>query len=315
MSRSRKKNMVSLPLLTGLLSCSAYSIYAQSASENYSLITGYGGQFLGQGNAAVNGSQALKNVSCAPTAVANGLSWLQAYGYSTDSSPLGANPNNYATVNTLQTSFNTTVANASQDPSILAGTQAWLANNPGTAPVNVVQTYIPSSQYLANVLNANDAVQLGISWAAAPIANNSSFTPNNGGHFVSLDSINLNPSGNGTIGILDPWGDGTDNGAGGYNAGTVGTQETLTVTRLNIVAGGVNSIAPGTYLEITDPSPLGDFPQLPAGTGYAGADGIGLIDLAQIETLTAVPEPSSLVISGLASAGIGGFVLLRRRKV
>lgn len=314
MPKTNQKRPGSWPLLTGLISVSAYSLYAQSASENYDLITGYGGQFLGQGNAAVNGGQAVQNNSCAPTAVANGLSWLQAYGYSTDNNPFSTSPNSYATVNALQAAMGTT-ANGSQDPNILSGTQSWLTSNPTSPTVNVYQATDPSAQALADVLNQKDAVQLGISWASAPIANNSSFTPNSGGHFVSLDAINLNyNTGSGTIGLLDPWGDGVPNGTGGYNAGSTGTEETVTVSTVNIIAGGVGSLAPGKYLKVTFPLPLGDYPQLPSGTAYAGSIGTGLIDLDQIETLSAVPEPSSLVISGLATAGIGGFIFLRRRK-
>jgi len=317
MSKSRTLNRVSAPLLTGLLSCSAYSIYAQSASENYGLIANYGGQLLAQGNAAVNGSQALMNNSCAPTAVANGLSYLQAYGYSTDNNPFSTSPNSYATVNSLQTSMGTDPVYATSGAGALSGTQTWLANNPTSPTVGAFQVADPSGAALANVLSRNDGVQLGILWSsvANPIANDASFTPQNGGHFVSLDSISLT-SGSGTIGIVDPWGNGVSNGAGGYNASTTPTQDTLDVSTVTITAGGVNSLPAGTYLEVSyaDPSPLGDFPSPPEGTAYAGAGGTGLIALDQVETLSSVPEPSSFVMSALATAGFGGFVYFRRRK-
>ena len=297
MSRSRKKNMVSLPLLTGLLSCSAYSIYAQSASENYGLITGYGGTWLGQGNALVNGSQAVQNNSCVPTSVANGLSYMQAYGYSTDSNPFSTNPNTYDTVNALQTAMGTT-ATGTQPANSVTGLQTWLSANPTTPPISTYLTINPSPQALANVLNANDGVQLGILWGSVT---DGTFTAAGGGHYVSLDAIDLT-GGSGTIGILDPWGNSKP------NAASTASQDTLDVSTV--------TIGTTAYLEVQyQNANLGDYPTPAPGTAYAGAGGIGVIALDQVETLSAVPEPSSLVISGLASAGIGGFVFLRRRKV
>ena len=70
-----KVSRLFIPLAAGLLSCNLSNLYAQTASEDYSIVT----QLLGQGNASVNGSQALKNNSCVPTSVANGLSYLNAY--------------------------------------------------------------------------------------------------------------------------------------------------------------------------------------------------------------------------------------------
>lgn len=316
MPASRKKHLASLPLITSLIGYSAYSVCAQSASENYSLITNYGGQLLAQGNAGVNGSQALMNNSCAPTAVANGLSYLQGYGYSTDNNPFSTSPNTYATVNALQTSMGTDPVYATSGGGALSGTQTWLNDHPTTPTVYTYQNAAPSLSVLANFLNRNDGVQLGILWStvANPIVNNGAFTPMDGGHFVSLDSVDGT---DGTIGILDPWGAGTSNGAGGYNAGTTPTQDTLDFSVVTIAAGGVNSLAAGTYLKVTYATPIppyGDFPSLPSGTAYAGAGGTGLIVLDQVESLVPTPEPSSLIMSALATAGIGGFAFLRRRK-
>jgi hypothetical protein len=266
----------------------------------------------------VNGSQQLKNNSCAPTSVANGLSYLQAYGYSTDQNPFSSSPNNYATVNALQASMATDPVNATGIGNMLLGTLGYLNGNPTSPAVNAYQGFLPTPQNLANVLNANDGVQLGILWSsvANPIVDNASFTPMNGGHAVSLDAINMT-DGSGTIGILDPWGNGVSNGAGGFNASSTPSQDTLDVSTVTITAGGLNSLPAGTYLEVSYAvaSPLGDFPEPPTGTALAGAGGTGLILLDQVETLSAVPEPSSLMVSALASAGIGGFVCLRRRKV
>jgi len=56
-----------------LLTLSVASVArAQSGSENLALFG-----LLGQGNASVNGVQSVKNNSCAPTAVTNGLTYLE----------------------------------------------------------------------------------------------------------------------------------------------------------------------------------------------------------------------------------------------
>src|ERR1700743_3604578 len=65
---------------------------AQSGSED---LDDFG--FLGQGNAAVNGAQAVKNNSCVPTATANGLSYLENYQLGIGNpDPFTVSPNSYA---------------------------------------------------------------------------------------------------------------------------------------------------------------------------------------------------------------------------
>lgn len=303
-----------IPLTAVLFSCGVGNLHAQTASEDYSIITdtgigAYNGQLMGQGNILVNGTQALRNNSCVPTSVANGLSYLDAYQLSIgNSSPFAFSPNTYTAVNRLQSFMATDPVNATSPGNALTGLQTYLntlgpLGNPAPG-VSTSQTWDPLAQSLANVLNANDGVQLGILWStiANPIANNSSWTPQNGGHFVSLDSINLT-AGSGTIGIVDPWG----NAVG--NAASTASYETLTVSTITITAGGVNALAAGTYLEVSyTPSEQGDFPLVDNGTALAGAGGTGLIALSEIE---AVPEPSSLAIGLLA--GIGGLMLRRRK--
>ena len=313
-TKSLNFRLLVAPLTAGLLSCGVCHLHAQTASEDYSIITdtgagGYNGQLMGQGNALVNGSQALRNNSCVPTSVANGLSYLDAYQLSLgNSSPFAFSPNTYTAVNRLQSFMGTDPVFATSPGNALTGLQTYLSTlgplgNPAPGVITS-QTWDPLAQTLANVLNANDGVQIGILWSttANPIVNNSSWTPMNGGHFVSLDSINLT-AGAGTIGIVDPWG----NGVG--NAASTASYETLTVSTVTITAGGVNALAAGTYLQVSyAPSELGDFPLVDSGTALAGAGGTGLIALSETE---AVPEPSSLAIGLLA--GIGGLMLRRRK--
>ena len=65
------------------------------------------------------------NNSCVPTSVANGLSYMQAYAYSTDTpSPFSSNPNQYAAVNALQTAMGTTASGTYPGPA-LTGLQSY----------------------------------------------------------------------------------------------------------------------------------------------------------------------------------------------
>ena len=115
---SLKTRRLNLTLAAGLITVTCGGLYAQSASEDYGIVS----QLLGQGNAAVNGSQALKNNSCVPTSVANGLSYLDAYQQGLGNpSPFAFNPNTYTAVNRLQSFMATDPVTATQPGPALAG--------------------------------------------------------------------------------------------------------------------------------------------------------------------------------------------------
>jgi hypothetical protein len=269
---------------------------AQSGSENYGIVP----TLLGQGNAAVNGSQLRKNNSCAPTAVANGLSFLEAYQLSIGKpDPFTISPNSYTNaVNPLQTGMATgdsgtpmntlwsglvnylTVTNpapsvslAGQDDkatlnALVWGTQAGAVNA------------IPDATYLANALNAHDGVELTIEWGSY---SGNVFTASGGGHEVTLDSIN---AGAGTIGFVDPWGP-----AVGANAGSSGLDMTATWSLTN------------GYIYITYPISITGGPQdnNTDGTTLVGANGETGRIIA--DTVEIVPEPGTALF-GLAVAAV-----------
>ena len=117
----KKTPIFNYSLVMSFAACGLSQLEAATitASENYGLITNYGGTYLGQGNAAVNGSQAVMNNSCVPTSVANGLSYIQAYAYSTDTpNPFASDPNQYAAVNALQTAMGTTATGTYPGPAL-----------------------------------------------------------------------------------------------------------------------------------------------------------------------------------------------------
>ena len=303
-------------LTTALLSCAAFNLNAQvyTASEDYTLISTY----LGQGNASVNGGQVVQNNSCVPTSTANGLAYLEAYQTQVlyNSDPFAVTPDNYTAVNALQTAMGTTAAGTTTSGE-LNGLQNYLSTvNPGSsvtisaqaslaepasffgAGVNAgisLQNANPTAQFLANALNANDAVQLGILWGTISGGNSTNFTYN-GGHFVSLDSLNLN-NGSGTIGILDPW------GSGGVNAGTSASQISLSVSTITLT--GLGSFLYVTYPIVAaggpEPGEAGD-------TQFAGGAQAGIILVDAVES---VPEPATI---GLVAIGLLAALTIRRQR-
>jgi hypothetical protein len=192
----------------------------------------FGATLLGQGGAAAN-----QNASCAPTSTANGLSYL----YNVNPGAFaGGSPNNFATVNGLSADMGVGPRGATYGTAtgIANGAATWLAANdpaisvsgqyaPATAnntysqfllgsPVAVganIQQAVPSAVSLASYLNSKDGVELGLQWGTlSGTGTSSAFTAGNGGHFVTLQSINLSFDStlglyDGSITYLDPWGD------------------------------------------------------------------------------------------------------------
>jgi len=308
--------------LTAVVLCSfASDVRAQSGSET---LSDFG--YLGQGNAAVNGSQAVMNNSCVPTATANGLSYLENYfNFSLDlPSPFTTSPNNYAAVNSLQGLMGTTALGTTVN-GLFNGLQSYLmpgGANPAptvsisgqyssTTPggwfsgginggLNVAQAS-PTASFLANALNANDGVEVGIQWGAY---SGNTFTASGGGHMLTLYSINLGVSGSGTIGFIDPWGTGTGN-----NAGTSATVVNATVQL-------VNGFLYVTYpIDFTGPDPA-DTTGTDGTTqlGHNGETGRILVDAVEA---AAVPEATTTIAGALLllPLGVSTLRILRKKRM
>ncbi|HUE37403.1 MAG TPA: PEP-CTERM sorting domain-containing protein [Candidatus Acidoferrum sp.] len=257
--------------------------------------------WLGQGNAAITGSQALRNNACCPTATANGLAYLEQYASSIAfPDPFAVSPDNYTTINTFISMMGTTPA-GTLDGNQLSALRTYLGSNAPNVTVAQSLSSNVTAGVLGNALSARNAVELGITWG-----NGTTF--NNGGHELTLVSMSLS-GGSGTMTVLDPWGAGV-----GTNAGTAGVLETLTVSTLNLTAANLPGFdAPGNYLEITYPitvsGPDDTFSQ--DGTTARGGNGqMGIIDADTIETL--VPEPTSVALFGVGVAGVALRRFLRR---
>jgi PEP-CTERM motif len=289
-------------LMSALWCCAAFNLKAQDASE-FNLYNSLN-IFLGQGNSQVNGSQAVLNNSCVPTSTANGLSFLEQYALSISlADPFSSTPDTYATVNSLQTSMGTT-SKGTTVAGQQTGVGAYLTANAPTVTWN--NAFDPTATLLGNLLNNDNAIQLGILWGST---SGGSFPGTNGGHFVSLVSMDLT-GGSGFMTILDPWGNNTT--GAGVNAGTNATFQTLAVNTLTFTNGPII----GTYLAVTytNTSVLYSGPDdtTAADGTTAYGDSTGMTGLIAVETVEAVPEPASLALLGVGALGI---VAVRFRRV
>ncbi len=323
-----KTHNISLPVFILALLLNAPIVQAQSGSEDYSIVTGQpNGQLLGQINASVNGGQAVQNMSCVPTATADALSYLAAYQEVTyDTTPFTVSPNTYTAVNALQSDMNTTARGTSTTaqvnglntylttdnpaPTVTISGQVSQLETSGTVPgygsgnfaagANI-QTANPTASFLANALNANDAVEVGILWGTV---SGNDFYPSGGEHELALNQINLNA---GSIGFVDP-------------GGTSGIQQNGAVLSTMNIAGW------GSFLYIT-------YPLLISGPDYLVPDDLNLQNSQDLvdpdpnatafgvndgetaiiidDTIEAVPEPSTIAL--LAIGALGAILLGRRR--
>lgn len=288
----------------------ASSANAQSGSENAAFFS-----YLGQGNSAVvngNGGQGqdVADNACVPTATANGLSYLQAYRQSIGKpAPLSFTPT-YTSVNNLISDMHTTaggtgIADAANglvtylgaggsnpSPTVVVSGQYsadtpanWLTGGFGANTNFVEET--PTAQFLADHLNAHDAVEFTLQWG---FLEDGAFSVGQGAHEVTLVSIDMDA---GLISFIDPWGNGDS------HADSSAVMVNATVQLLD------------GYLVVTYPIDWVGPDDNTGSTIYVGANvgqtGRILDDMVQ----SVVPEVSTLYLSG--SLGVILIVVSIRR--
>jgi hypothetical protein len=309
-------------VVLGVILCGAAIVPAAQAqvngSENDAL---YG--MLGQLNNAVvtgngNQGQAVANMACFATSVANGLSFLESYQTSiSQPDPFTSSASTYATVNNLITAMNITAngtgvyssanglvnylspTGGNPAPSVVVSgqignaTPAAFKDGSLNAGVNLV-TATPTASFLATALNANKAVEITLEWGTL---NGTTFTRTRAGHEVALTSITLNQAGtSGTISYVDPGQAGSTSGTLMDATLTLGSDGYLDVTAAMV---HVTQVAEADFDESgTPPDDIG------AGVGA------GRIDADIIESV--VPEPTTYALAALAAVLALGMRFFRK---
>jgi hypothetical protein len=236
-SKTNHSLKLSLALAAACLCANAFfpgATQAQNLSGSEALYTGNTYSILNQNSTTyvdptVGGANVGPN-ACVPTAVAQGLSYLEYYQTSVlgKADPFAVSPNTVTAINSLaaamSTSQNSTTGNyGTTYPARVTGTTAYLTANPAPSVAVINGQYAPSysalatigatsqspmnagpvAQFLANGLQNNYGVEFAILWGT--LGANNAFTSTGGGHFVTAQSINFNPNtGTGTINFYDP---------------------------------------------------------------------------------------------------------------
>lgn len=240
-------------------------------------------------NSGVTGTEALREYSCVPTSVANGLTFLSNY-YSAPTLMLPG----YGTVNTLSTDMGTTEAGTSY-AGMGSGTASYFSGQGLASSFTMAGGETsPFMVTLYDWLLADYAVEFWISWASG-----------SGAHSLTLCGIDLYTdsggavTGAGTLDFIDPYG-GPISPSGNPSSAVV-------------VTGASFMTDSGGAMHITDGYTTGGAanPSNPDNTSGA-TTGVLVNDLAEKFTPGGgAPEPSSLVLFG---AGVLALVSKCRRQ-
>jgi hypothetical protein len=286
------------------------TVQAQTGSENQNS--------FGQLCQLNSGVTAFNNTACGPTAVANGLIYLNTVAGGGLFS--NYNPNSYTTVNDLATAMGTGAGGTSygtSNPSLVSGLYNYIgstglnpapnvsivggqyivgtgASIPGTIAGNFSKV-VPTAQTMADWLNANDAVEFMIQWGTYGGIGGTNWTASGNQHFATLTSLSLT-AGDGTLNFWDPWGSGT-NGASATAQFQTATVQTI---------GGYLYL---TGISTNDPTATLSESSGDSGDAVSGETGRIVANLAE----AVVPEPTSFAILTLSAiAGLAAKRLRRR---
>jgi hypothetical protein len=305
--------VMSLGLLAGL------AAQAQTNSETIgdfeSLLSQYSTTYV---DPTVGGANVGPN-ACVPTAVAQGLSYLEGYASANSApDPFGASPNTVTAINALASAMSTSQNSTTGDygttyPDRVTGTQSYLAANPAPTVAVVGGQYAssyssaattgPTSQstmmansvasFIANGLGANDGVEFAILWGSLGAGN--TFAPSGGGHFVTAQSISYDPTtGLGTINFIDP------------GTGTLISEAHLIMTSTGNLYVAYPGGPPAADADVNETAEETYNPALDEDGAVGIVGGLIVNDMAE----AVVPEPGTL---SLVAAGVTALLAFRKR--
>jgi len=234
---------------------------------------------LSQLNSGVTGTDALRKNSCVPTAVANGLAFLDNHYHIP-----GLMLPGYGTVNTLSTDMGTTESGTTY-AGMGTGTASYISGQGLSSSVALAGgETTPFVVTLYDWLLADYAVEFWIAWDGG------------GAHCLTLYAIDLaedsggHITGDGTMSFIDPYGETLNDSS----AGAVVVTDVAFITD----SGGVMHIIGGyTAGAAIDPSD-------PDNTTHS-ATGMLINDLAEKPIGAALPEPSGFALFAAGMVALG----------
>jgi hypothetical protein len=205
--------------------------------------------------------------------------------------------------NGLQTYLSATGANPAPTISIsgqvAGGTPGGWISGTFNGGMSIALNTIPTASFLANALNADDAVELTLEWGT--FNTNGAWLSYGGGHEIDLESINMTNT-TGAMQFLNPWGNSAVQQLG-----------TLILTNGYLYMTEATNNTPFDYNEADDYY-NDSFDGTNDVVALAPGDAGGLVGRIDVDMIEAVPEPATYSLVGTALLLTFGMKFHRKRR-